>query len=294
MADINPFLAPGSWYKGALHVHTRNSDGKRLPLQSMILHQTNGYHFLTITDHDVVTDLSKENTPEFINIPGVELSHGKNELGQSYHVVLIGCRTPIHATPVMTVQEAIDMWAGLAKMMFFAHPYWSGMTRSDMMPLEKLTGVEIWNTSANTDLGKGMATVLWDELLVRGKHWWGFSVDDTHGVNDDECGGWVWVKSEKLDEDSIIDAMKNGAFYSSSGPQILDFRIVNGVATVKCSPVATINIMGHTQWGYQRRAGAGKTITEAEYTLNGKEKYLRAECIDSTGHTAWTNPIFLT
>ena len=32
MSDVNPFLAPGSWYKGALHVHTTNSDGSAVPL----------------------------------------------------------------------------------------------------------------------------------------------------------------------------------------------------------------------------------------------------------------------
>ena len=87
----------------------------------------------------------------------------------------------VRRTSVQPVQEAIDLWAGAAKMCFFAHPYWSGMILSDMMPLEKLVGMEIWNTSAHTDLGKGLATVLWDELLVRGKHWWGLGVDDTHG-----------------------------------------------------------------------------------------------------------------
>ena len=106
-------------------------------------------------------------------------------------------------------------------------------------------------------------------------------------------GGWVWVKSEKLDEDSIIAAIKSGAFYSSSGPEIHDVRIENGVVSVKCSPVATINIMGHTQWGYQRRAEAGKTINNAQYWLTGNERYVRVECVDGTGHAAWTNPIFL-
>jgi hypothetical protein len=55
----------------------------------------------------------------------------------------------------------------------------------------------------------------------------------------------------------------------------------------------TINFIGHTQWGYQRRAGPGGAINEAEYRLKGRERYLRAECVDARGHAAWTNPIFL-
>ncbi len=67
-----------------------------------------------------------------------------------------------------------------------------------------------------------------------------------------------------------------------------------GGATVRCSPVAAINFIGHTQWGFQRRAEPGKAITEAQYRLKNKENYIRAECVDGTGHAAWTNPIFLT
>jgi hypothetical protein len=259
----------------------------------MEFHADHGYHFLSITDHNVITDMSAQSTPDFLNIPGVEVSHGHNELGQSYHVVLIGIRRMVRPTNALSVQEAINLWAEQAQVRFLAHPYWSGMILSEMMPLEQLDGVEIYNTSAHTDLGKGMATVLWDELLVRGKRWPGFAVDDTHGVNDDAAGGWVQVKSEKLDEQSIIAAMKRGAFYSSSGPEIYDFRVEKGVASVTCSPVAAINLMGHTQWGFQRRAEPGKTITEAEYRLKGKERYIRAECVDGTGHAAWTNAIFL-
>lgn len=291
MSDLNPFLAPGSWFKGALHVHTKNSDGNLTPAQSVAFHREHGYHFLSITDHNVISDMSAQSTPDFLNIPGVEVSHGKNELGQSYHVVLIGIRHMVRPTYVQSIQEAIDLWAEQAQMRFLAHPYWSGMVVSEMMPLERLDGVEIFNTSAHTDLGKGLSTSQWEDVLVRGKHWWGFAVDDTHGVNDDAAGGWVWVKSERLDEPSIIAAMKSGAFYSSSGPEIHDFRIENGVAYVRCSPVAAINIMGHTQWGFQRRAEPGKTITEAEYKLKGKELYMRAEAVDGTGHAAWTNPL---
>ena len=293
MAADNPFLLPGSWYKGALHVHTTRSDGKLTPVQSVAFHRDHGYHFLGITDHDTVTDLSKSSTAEFLNIPGVEVTHGRNELGQSYHVVLIGIEEAPRVSNSLSIQDTINIWTDKAQMAFLAHPYWSGHVLGEMMPLERLVGVEIYNTSSHTDLGKGLATVLWDELLVRGKRWWGFGVDDTHGVNDDAAGGWVQVKSEKLDRNSIIEAMKRGEFYSSSGPEIHDFRIGNGKATVTCSPVAAINFMGHTQFGFQRRAEPGKTITDAEYKLNGKERYLRVECVDGTGHAAWTNPIYL-
>jgi hypothetical protein len=293
MNNGNPFQMSGSWFKGALHAHTTRSDGKLSPEESIAFHREHGYHFLAVTDHDVITDLSALSDENFLNIPGVEVSHGRNPVGQSYHVVLVGIRRLVRASYGMTMQEAIDRWAENATLLFLAHPYWSGMTPTEMEPLENLAGLEIFNTSSQTDLGKGLATVHWDSLLARHKRWSGFAVDDTHGINDDAAGGWVWVKSARLDEQSILQALNSGAFYSSSGPTIQDFRIEEKVATVRCSEVSTINLIGLTQWGFQRRAELGASITEAEYRLTGKEIYVRAECVDAQGHAAWSNPIYL-
>ncbi len=292
--NANPFLMPGSWYKGALHVHTTCSDGRLSPAESIAFHRQHGYHFLAVTDHDIITDLSGLSDDGFLNIPAVEVSHGHNEIGQTYHVVIVGIRQMVRVPPQAPIQEAIDRWAEAGSLLILAHPYWSGMVFTEILPLKWLAGLEIFNTSAQTDLGKGLATVHWDDILVRGKRWWGFAVDDTHGINDDAAGGWVWVKSERLEEGAILQAMKEGAFYSSSGPEIYDFRVENGVAWVRCSPVAAINFIGHSQWGFQRRAVPGGTITEAEYRLKGHEFYLRVECVDAQGHAAWTNPVFFT
>jgi hypothetical protein len=295
MVELNPFLQPGSWYKGALHVHTTRSDGRLSPLESMEFHRAHGYAFLVITDHDVVTDISEQSTPDFLNIPGVEVSYGRNEIGQSYHVVLAGVEQGAQVRPSFgrPLQEVIDRWQALAQLVFLAHPYWSGMILAEMLPLERLAGIEIFNTSSQTDLGKGLATVHWDDLLARGKHWYGFGVDDTHGVNDDAAGGWVVVRSESLTREAILQALNRGAFYSSSGPQILDFGIRDGVARVSCSEVVTINFIGMHQFGFQRRAAPGATIVDAEWPVDPRCRYLRVECVDGNGHAAWTNPLYI-
>jgi hypothetical protein len=59
------------------------------------------------------------------------------------------------------------------------------------------------------------------------------------------------------------------------------------------SDVAAINFIGLHKWGWQYRAEPGHALTEAEYKLQGKERYLRVECRDVYGHTAWTNPLYL-
>ena len=81
-------------------------------------------------------------------------------------------------------------------------------------------------------------------------------------------------------------AILNGEYYSSSGPEIY---------VVNCSAVERINMIvgGPVALGVTRLAEHGVPLTEAFYPLTGKETYIRAECIDEHGHTAWTNPIWL-
>lgn len=90
-------------------------------------------------------------------------------------------------------------------------------------------------------------------------------------------------------------AILNGEYYSSSGPEIYDWKVENNQFVVNCSAVERINMIvgGPVALGVTRLAEHGVPLTEAFYPLTGKETYIRAECIDEHGHTAWTNPIWL-
>ena len=69
------FSGEGQWYKGNLHSHTTNSDGRLAPAQSAALYQSYGYDFLCLSEHDVFTDLRGTlDTERFILLPGVEAS----------------------------------------------------------------------------------------------------------------------------------------------------------------------------------------------------------------------------
>ncbi|TFG77436.1 MAG: hypothetical protein E4H23_08705, partial [Chrysiogenales bacterium] len=43
------------WVKGNTHTHTNNSDGDEYPRRVARWYQDHGYHFLVITDHDMIT-----------------------------------------------------------------------------------------------------------------------------------------------------------------------------------------------------------------------------------------------
>ncbi|MCX6555299.1 MAG: hypothetical protein NTZ12_09870, partial [Candidatus Aminicenantes bacterium] len=65
------------WVKGNTHAHTSNSDGNETPRRVMRWYQDYGYHFLVITDHDMITEtraLDSDPNDDFILIPGEELT----------------------------------------------------------------------------------------------------------------------------------------------------------------------------------------------------------------------------
>jgi hypothetical protein len=287
----------GAWYKGALHVHTTRSDGQLAPEEVVRAHHERGYHFLAVTDHETITDLSSFSNG-LLTIPAVEVSYGRNSVGEAYHLVMLGAQEMVALPQETPIRSAVERWAGRAGLILMAHPYRTGTTAAEMCQLEGLTGLEIFNNSSQVCLGKGLSTVHWDQLLARGRRCWGYAVDDVHwrrrnGHFYDAFGGWVWVKTRFLDVDHVLEALRRGHFYASNGPKIYDFRIVDGEVRLHCSDVVTINLVSQAHQGLQARAEPGRHINRAYRQLAGDELYVRAECVDDEGKIAWTNPIFL-
>src|SRR5215211_5784017 len=90
---------------------------------------------------------------------------------------------------------------------------------------------------------------------------------------------------------AILAALKQGDFYSSTGPAIHDLVVVPGERLwVSCSPANRIFLIG----GPARYAMRGEQgVTEAEFDLrNWKDEYLRVLVRDDASRKAWTNPIW--
>jgi hypothetical protein len=100
------------------------------------------------------------------------------------------------------------------------------------------------------------------------------------------------VRAARLDESCILQAIRDGAYYSSSGPTIEALGIENGIVTVTCSPVSAIHFIGDTRYGERITAPNGGTTTTASYRLDGRERYLRVECVAGDGGRAWSNPVW--
>lgn len=286
----NPFSTKGQWYKGNLHTHTTNSDGELSLKQIISSYKERGHDFLGITDHDKVTYVEEHSTSTPLLIGGIEISCGHSEIGESYHIVTVGLEGTVELPEKAPVQEVIDILQNQQGIVFLGHPYWSGLTLDDILPLKGILGIEVFNAGCLRGIGKGVSAIHWDDLLAHQKNLYGFAVDDTH-FQEDIGHGCIMVKAESLSAKNILSAIRGGEFYSSCGPMIENIVLENNVVTVSCSEVAVINFICAGSRGVSFRSEDRTLLTSASYELSEEKGYLRVEVIDLQGKTAWSQPL---
>jgi hypothetical protein len=190
----------------------------------------------------------------------------------------------------MDPQDTINAVNAAGGICFIAHPYWHDHTLDDLLALQGHLGIEIFNTGCWLEINKGHSLVHWDGVLRRGQHAWGFATDDSHFRYPDHGRGWIKVRAGNLSAPSILDALRQGHFYSTMGPEIYDVQLKANQVTVRCSPARTIFLIGDI-WHCPNAAQAweGQLISEATFTLHPSQRYFRVEVVDPTCQSAWTN-----
>lgn len=296
MLFANPFTRPGNWYKGNLHTHSTHSDGLFTPEQVIDFYRTRGYHFLSFTEHRVLTPASRI-ADDFQVISGIEIDAIDPNAGY-FHMIGLGMKgfSSEQFSMTASMNETALMISEQGGKAFLCHPYWSCQVSKDLFDLKGCFGVEIWNGACEAWDCKGLSVVHWEDMLNSGIRIYGLGTDDCHwwAGRQDAGLGWVWVKAPELSEEAILEALEGGYFYASSGPTIKDIRLENNEITVQTSPVKAIDIIGSGLFKSRRELAApGKTITEAKLLGDISQiKYIRVACLDYEGNWAWSNPIF--
>ncbi|MGC9316542.1 MAG: PHP domain-containing protein [Armatimonadota bacterium] len=287
------FEVPGQWLRGNLHLHTTGSDGELTPQEAVDGYAEEGYDFLSITDHDCVTEVASLDGRGMTLLPGIEIAPPGAELGQTIHVVGIGAREEAPSTG--EAQEAIDALAAVSEVCFVAHPSWSSLTFADILELEGIMGVEVFNATCRRGVGRGTSEVQWDNLLARGRRLFGLAVDDAHCHYDDRYGGWIMLRSEDRSPEAIYRALQEGHFYASSGPRIEHVEVDGEEVHVECSPCVEVFAVcplpgkGWTNW---RHGGGREAATQFDLQMRPGTDPVRIVVVDERGQRAWTNPFW--
>ena len=291
--------------KGGLHCHTTRSDGRGTPEEVIRLHYENGYDFLALTDHRYYNYINFAPDVPITIIPGMDYDN-TFERGKGFRCVHTVCIGPAKedgngyeqderlesgkAKNQEEYQPYLDEIHAKNNLTVYCHPEWSSTPARYFEKLEGNFAMEIWNSGCVQEDDMDADAAYWDEILGQGKLIYGVATDDGHAMNH-HCKGWVRVRAEN-NISAILEALKDGKFYSSCGPEIYNFYVDEGVAVVECSAACKIRL--HSDMHPTRIArSADGTLTRAEFNIGDGYKYVRAVVIDKDGKYAWTNPIFL-
>ncbi len=308
MAKISPFSLPGQFYRGNLHTHSTLSDGANEPDVVVDAYRHAGYDFVMLSEHFMaqfdwpVADTRPLRSKDFTTLIGVELHAPSTSVCELWHIVAAGL--PLDFAPCgdnETGPELARRAADAGAFIGIAHPSWSQLTIEDGHTIDVAHAVEIYNHGCEVETARGDGFYLLDQMLNGGKRLTGFATDDAHFKDHDRdaFGGWVQVKSENLEPEALLAALKAGHYYASQGPQIHAISIEDNIMSVECSPVDSICVVGGTS---RSVVASGRSMASARLDLNMLHKglyvpepspWLRVTVMDALGKCAWSNPIWL-
>ncbi|MBD3765501.1 MAG: CehA/McbA family metallohydrolase [Rhodobacterales bacterium] len=306
MTTLSAFTRPGRFWRGNLHTHSDRSDGVLTAEEVCRRYRAEGYDFLALTDHFIgsygypIVDTRAFRTAGFTTLLGAELHSGAMENGELWHLLAVGLPEDFAPSnspdfrPRADQESAADLAARAVAAGAFvavAHPQWSGLTVADARAITAAHAVEIYNHGCHVGADRGDGAGIADQLLAEGRRLTLIATDDAHFTEPDHFGGWVMVRAEANEPEELLAALKDGAFYSSQGPEIRDVRLTGATVQVDCSAAVTVIAQG-SGTGAVAVHGASMTTAEVKLARLGASPYVRVTVIDAAGRRAWSNPIW--
>ena len=304
---MSPFDLDGQWLRCALHAHTTNSDGELAPELLVRHYDWAGYDVLAITDHWVRT--SAPSTDRLLVIPSTELNAHAPDRQNDAHVLGLGLEADpeIPDLDFAPLPDVVAWITGNGGVPFLAHTYWSGLRTEQWEECEGLVGIEVWNTGCELEVGRGDSSLHWDEALERGRNFSALATDDSHHPGFDSGFAWTWVRAAEKSQPAVLDALRAGSFYGSTGPRIDAVELTDDEVIVRCSPAASVTLytgrargarvndgrLGYPNNGEILERDAAGLITAVRLERPFRQPYGRVEVAAANGTKAWTNALWI-
>lgn len=281
----------GKWFKGNIHIHSKVSDGGKNFIELSELYASAKYDFLFRTDHWVASAVSSDkNSYPLLWIDGIELD-GMDSTGQLFHILCLGKIEGLYQRQDLPL--ALQLVQKQNVITILAHPFWCGNSFEDTLKWH-FDGIEVYNHVCNWLNGKGNGLVHWNAALIHNPNILAFAVDDVHltaehpGWN----GGWIMVNAPECTSAAIINNIRTGNFYSTSGPEIHSLSFDGEKLHVEMSPIRFARLVGPRSYG-MRTGGYDTFIENASFLVPAGKPYLYLELEDQYGRKAWTNTLFI-
>jgi hypothetical protein len=265
-----------------------------------------GYDVLAITDHWVRTQ--ERSTGRLLVIPSVELNAQAGGPAEDAHVLALGADAdPVApASAFDGLAETVAWVAEHGGVAYLAHTYWSGLRPEQFEDCPGLVGLEVYNAGCELEIGRGDAALHWDEALERGHALHAIATDDSHHPGFDSDFAWVWARCPERTQAAVLDALRSGSFYSSTGPTIGGLEVDGDGVIVQCSPARSVTLYAGRHRGARVNAGRlgyphnGRvlqraddgSITAVRLDRPHGSLYGRIEVAGRDGGKAWTNALW--
>jgi len=285
------------WFKGNLHMHTTESDGKLTPADAAALYAENGYDFIARTDHWKVGPADEFDC--LLCLTGCEYHIGSHPSAGIFHIVGVGMETDPQMrrdTPdnPLTGQEIVDTIHRFGGIAVIAHPAWSLNTPEQILSIHKDTPfdmTEIYNSTSDMPRNcRPYSGLITDMLAASGVYLPLGAADDSHLYAPwDRCRSFIRVRAEECTREAILEAIRAGRFYASQGPH-LEVRLEEGKVIVDCDPVEEIVYCSDAVWT-NHRSDVGSGLTHGEYVPAAMDTCVRVEVKDKDGNYGWSQYI---
>ena len=292
------FAAPGRFWKGNIHTHSTASDGVRTPEAVCDTYREAGYDFLALTDHFMekfgfpIVDTRPFRRPGFTTILGAELHAPATSLGETWHILAVGLPLDFPTlrpgeTGAMLAARAVAAGAFVA----IPHPGWYALTTEDAATLPGAHAVEVYNHTSQLRTERGDGVYLADQLLAGGRRIGLIAVDDAHFACMDAFGGWLMVKAQANEPETLLEAMKAGRYYATQGPLIHDMTWSADSVEVTCTAAASVMVLGRGSRAAQS-VEPGQTRVRLPLAKLRDGGFARVVVADAHGRRAWSNPTY--
>lgn len=282
------------FFKGNLHTHTTNTDGRKSPEEALELYQAQGYDFIALTDHWKRTADKPYMKDNMLVMTGTELDYTLP--AQVVHIVGVGVDESVFNNTDRggTPQSGIDAIRKAGGRAILAHPAWSLNTHEVIGALQGLTAAEIYNSVSSIPWNSDRAdsTDILDVAATQGRLLNTVAADDSHFYTGEECTSYIMLQTGELTQENVLRALDEGSFYATRGPRFDQIEVTEDEIRVRCSDVRYIVFHSNLPW-VGGRTFSGENLTEASYKINRErgERFVRVILIDKEGRRAWANPI---
>jgi hypothetical protein len=280
----------GNWYRGNTHTHAQFSDGNDTNDVPTIAgwYKNAGYDFLTLSEHNtrlaakLVFSHDELTTPTFLMMSGLELSKSRHTLAFGINKFIIGEES---------LQDAVTRTLDAGGVPILNHPQAPIVSAASFIATKGLNHFEVFN--GGRPQHTAASEELWDEILsaVNGRTVYAVAGDDNHYNQSNVGRGWIMVKAPALTTEAILNNVRSGNFYATTGIILEDYQvnitsngIKIGISSQNGDSIAFIGKNGVLLSTVQGRNGTCQ--------LKPGDYYVRAKITNAAGKAAWTQPVF--